>query len=345
MICSVMATAADAPVPAETGDLRRSGEKSFRRMDRRNRNIVRTEIERLGGPLDRWDTAEIARVYGDGPHAAFVGERYTGRVTAPLAAAVLRGRIRRVCSQAHEPPPDPPRLLDVENIVIDGSALNLPHLLRRLSATEIARRSGVPRSTVQRIKAGKTSTAPRTAIRLLRVVDESLAQRLEGDLADVDRRYLAWLAPVLGQIARDGPVREWEAGRQLLGKLRRRLPELDAEIAQQPHPDPELLQRRERIHARVAELEEADEHPPRDLELERQARAIRASWRHGAPGLTRAGLDPGGDLHRAEQILAAFGLRDADAVDSIDAHRVYKLRSRSRLRRDEDSRSDAGSLS
>jgi hypothetical protein len=301
-------------------------------MDRRNRHIVRDEIERLSGPLDRWDTETIAWALGNDPDKAFVGERYTGPLTAALAAAVLRGRIRRIYWQAKEPPPQPPRLVDVENIPIDGQRVNLPRLLEPLAATEIARQSGVPRSTVQRIKAGHANTSPDTAVALLRVVDDSLARELEGHLVDLDHAYRAWLAPVMEQIARDGPVRDWAVGRQLLVKLRRRLRDLDAEIDRQPDPDPELLNKRELIDARITRLEDEDDLPPRDPKLETQARSILDARRHGAPWLAGAGVDPRGDVHRAEQWLSAFGLADADEARSINAQRVYKLRARSRPR-------------
>src|SRR4051812_31097759 len=114
-----MGTDAGHRVPAESGDLRLSGENSRRRrMDRQGRHIVRDEIEKLRGPLDRWDTAAIAAAQGGDRHAAFVGERYDGPLTAPLEAAVLRERILRIYWQADEPPPQPPQLLDVQNIVI-----------------------------------------------------------------------------------------------------------------------------------------------------------------------------------------------------------------------------------
>jgi transcriptional regulator with XRE-family HTH domain len=297
-------------------------------MDRRNRDLVRAELARLEGPLDRWDTSAIARALGDDPHAAFLGERYTGRVTARLAASVLRARILQVYWQTQEPPTAPPLLLDVDNVPIHDQTLNLTQLLEPWTAAEIARRSGLPRTTVQRIKAGATRTSPEKIGRLLRAVDESLADAFDNWIAEATFAYRAWLAPVMEQIARTGPVREWAAGRQRLPKLRRRLDTLDEEISRAPNP--RLIEQRQEISARIAQLEDVDDHPPHDPELERQALAILESQRRGLPRLAAIGIDPGGDLHRARQTLAGFGLKDIHEVNSIDERRVYKLRVRTR---------------
>jgi transcriptional regulator with XRE-family HTH domain len=325
-ICLFMTRNDHCAVAAKRVDLRASGEKR-RRMDQHNRWLVRDELKRLDRSLDRWDTAAIASELGNDRHEAFLGLRYTERATARLKAAALRDRIRRRCRQAEELPPEPPRYIDVDKITIDAETISLPQLLRPRSAAEIARRSGVSRSTVRRVRRGQTRTTPEKAVRLLRIADEALAQRLENWIVDCNTQCRARLGSVLEQIAREGPVREWAAGRQLLEKLRRRLRALDREIAE--HPYPVLLEARGVIQERITELEDVDDDPPVDPVLEREARTILHNQRHGDPRLKTAGIDPGGDMHRAEQMLAAFGLRDANDLNQISEQRFYKLRARS----------------
>jgi plasmid maintenance system antidote protein VapI len=229
-----------------------------------------------------------------------------------------------VFSQADPVPTAPPQHVDVEAILVGGTIVVLPTLLAGRSASDIARQSGVPRSTVQRIQAGQTRTSAATAVALLRVVDQETAMALESELVDAECRYRQYLAPIVEQIARGGPVRAWAADRQLLAKLRRRLARLEAEQKSRPRPDTDA--QLELVRSRIADLEDRDDLPPSDPHLERAAMEILNSRQKGVPQLRRAGLHPGGAERRKDELAAGLGLRDEEDVRLIDTGRLYKLR-------------------
>jgi hypothetical protein len=305
--------------------MRVSGEPRFkRRANRRGRSLVCDLIAGLEEPLDRWDTAAIASEMGADPQVAFVGARYAGRRPAKLQAAVLRDRIRRVFWQAEPVPEAPRQYVDVDAISVGETIVSLPRLLAGRSASALSRQSGVPRTTVQRIQAGQTRTSIATALAVLQVVDEATAMALEGERVDADVRYRQYLAPVVEQIARGGRVGAWRADRQLLPKLRRRLARLEAEQKLRPRRDTDA--QLELVRSRIADLEDRDDLPPFDVDLEREALEILNSRQKGVPQLRRAGLHPGGAQRRKDELAAALGLRDEADVQSIDTGRLYKLR-------------------
>jgi len=156
------------------------------------------------------------------------------------------------------------------------------------------------------------------------VVDEATAMALEGERVDADVRYRQYLAPVVEQIARGGRVGAWRADRQLLPKLRRRLARLEAEQKLRPRRDTDA--QLELVRSRIADLEDRDDLPPFDVDLEREALEILNSRQKGVPQLRRAGLHPGGAQRRKDELAAALGLRDEADVQSIDTGRLYKLR-------------------